>query len=106
MENERITLKTKLILAVNLAAIISLLIFSAVNAGRMDSCETEPVLLWEIPDHPICGGGIYRLYACFDEEKSFTFVSACTSGIKSTDDFIFLPVITKQDTILGTPPIW
>jgi hypothetical protein len=100
------TLKTKLILAINLAAILALLIFSAVNASSMDDCISEPFLLWKINPSKLCSGGEYHLYICESKNRSI-FVSTCVSSkVESKNYDIFFPlVIDNTGTILGIPPV-
>ena len=74
--------------------------------------EYECTLLWVIEDCHYCnayppGYGDYFLYLCQNtvDPTDTYFESNCgyTSSIRS--DLSFLPLVTKQDTILSTPPI-
>jgi hypothetical protein len=104
------SLKTKIILGIKVAAISASLIFTAANAQNdlPDNC----FLLWELKNSKYCQDfgednlGDYFLYACEGKKYSeyfgwyttiINYVSFCgyTSSITSEENFEFLPLVVK-----------
>lgn len=113
--NSLLTLKAKLILALNLVAILLLFSFYLVNAQDFpenNSCTSDWFLIFEMPNSKHCKDfgeenlGDYFLYGCWGEKESDYFgtyktivdyYSICgyTSSITSEDNFQFLPLVVK-----------
>ena len=119
--------KTKVISAVNTALVLASLFYAGVSATEspppLDSeCKTPWNLVWNFPTHRYCSElgennlGDYYLYSCEGEKYSeyfgwyktiVKFASQCIySEIiipENNTQVVFLPLIIKWDTIIGTP---
>ncbi|PNX51838.1 MAG: hypothetical protein BV456_01800 [Thermoplasmata archaeon M8B2D] len=114
--NSLLTLKAKIILALNLVAILILWSFTLVNAQEgfpeNPACKSDWFLIWELPNSKHCQDfgeenlGDYFLYGCWGEKESqyfgtyktiVAYYSFCgyTSSITSDKFFEFLPLVVK-----------